>query len=1026
MTYTYLGNFVWDDLNGNGIQDAGEPGIGGVIVNLLDSTGKVVKTTTTTSAGAYSFQLYTPKPTTYSVQFVAPTGYSFTSRNSGTVDKDSDVDPLTGRTGSYLLTYYSSSPSKNNYFNVDAGLYRKVTIGDRVFLDSNANGIQDAGEGGVAGVTVQLYSGTHLVATTSTDVNGVYNFMANPGTYSVKVLAPAGYAFSPLDAANAQGDAGDSDVHPTTGQTGTFAVTSGQVNKTIDAGLYLLDTTPPSVAIALSDSALSIGETATVTFTFSEAPSGFTATDITAENGLISGLTVTANPLVYTATFTPTVNLEDTANLISVGTGTYTDAAGNAGTAGTSANYTIDTKPPTVAIALSDSALTFGETSTVTFTFSEVPSGFTATDITAENGLISGFAATANPSIYTAIFTPTANIGDTTNLISVGVGTYTDAAGNAGAAGTSVNYTINTLYSPVSVNLSYAPSSLLTSYDATGSFPAVTYLFPEVSKTATKNSFVQRITLSIPTGSSPSAPTNNVTVSATNPLTFNGSAYVELKYVWNDLNNNDVFDLGEQQFNATNQSVNFTLGQIAAGSPISLKAFSEINGDGTQRTQKLTFNLNDVDSSTPTSPTQTDLGAATGELNLLLDQTRFSKATGSTSSLIGGFANSSLTVTVNGNSTSQTATTLLGRGSLTEGVGAGAPGTVHFLAQDQPIVLDVEATVTTTTSSPLRRSDPVAVESFQLVWSVPADANFTAYAANTGGAAFNSPGGALDSLVEFINAGYFSESLAQNQIIKGGVPLSGGYKEPGVPAQTAIAGNLGAPLLQTTTYTGGNFQNFVNALGNGKWKILIDPSVNLSQRVSWSNYSQAANPDVDVIQLPTTDPNAKFKITMANGQNSMDLSQTTILLANGTLTGADILGGNGKDTIRGTRGDDLITGANGNDTFVFGINAGNDIVTDFRIGNDVLDLTRLGLTRANVLSQLDTNGDGEINANVVGGVRDKYVVNGSGASLRLNLSYFSDLAAGLPGAVSNVNGLWNTTTTIAFTGVSSLRASAFV
>jgi large repetitive protein len=244
------------------------------------------------------------------------------------------------------------------------------------------------------------------------------------------------------------------------GNTGTAASSSN----------YTVDTKSPTVAITLSDSALIAGETSTVTFTFSEAPTGFTVADITAENGTISGFAATANPLVYTATFTPTTDIEDPTNVISVGTG-YTDAAGNTGTAGTSANYTIDTLRPTVAITLSDSALIAGETSTVTFTFSEAPTGFTVADITAENGTISGFAATANPLIYTATFTPTTDIEDSTNVISVGTG-YTDAAGNTGTAGTSGNYTIDTLRPTVAITLS--DSALIA-----GETSTVTFTFSE-------------------------------------------------------------------------------------------------------------------------------------------------------------------------------------------------------------------------------------------------------------------------------------------------------------------------------------------------------------------------------------------------------------------------------------------------------------------------------------------------------------------------------------------------------------------
>jgi len=121
---------------------------------------------------------------------------------------------------------------------------------------------------------------------------------------------------------------------------------------------FTIDTKAPTAAITLSDSALKIGETSTVTITFSEA--------VTA----LSTMTSSDNGVTWTGVFTPTGDIEDTSNVISLAA-TYTDVAGNAGAVATSANYTVDTKAPTAAITLSDSALKIGETSTVTITFSE-------------------------------------------------------------------------------------------------------------------------------------------------------------------------------------------------------------------------------------------------------------------------------------------------------------------------------------------------------------------------------------------------------------------------------------------------------------------------------------------------------------------------------------------------------------------------------------------------------------------------------------------------------------------------------
>ena len=221
---------------------------------------------------------------------------------------------------------------------------------------------------------------------------------------------------------------------------------------------YAVDTKAPTASITLNDSALKIGETATATITFSEAPTGFALEDLSAQSGQLSNLSAaTTNQdgtVTYTATFTPAADIEDTTNVVSLSTA-YTDAAGNTGTAATSANYTVDTKAPTATITLSDSALKSGETATVTVTFSEAPTGFALEDLSAQNGQLSNLsAATTNQDgtvTYTATFTPSTDIEDTTNVVSLSTG-YTDTAGNTGTAATSANYTVDTKAPTVAIN----------------------------------------------------------------------------------------------------------------------------------------------------------------------------------------------------------------------------------------------------------------------------------------------------------------------------------------------------------------------------------------------------------------------------------------------------------------------------------------------------------------------------------------------------------------------------------------------
>jgi hypothetical protein len=75
--------------------------------------------------------------------------------------------------------------------DVDFG-YRTIgtlSIGDRVWKDANANGLQDSGEAGISGVTVQLLSGSTVIATTTTNSSGNYSFNSLvAGTYTVKIV----------------------------------------------------------------------------------------------------------------------------------------------------------------------------------------------------------------------------------------------------------------------------------------------------------------------------------------------------------------------------------------------------------------------------------------------------------------------------------------------------------------------------------------------------------------------------------------------------------------------------------------------------------------------------------------------------------------------------------------------------------------------------------------------------------------------------------------------------------------------
>ena len=144
---------------------------------------------------------------------------------------------------------------------------------------SNANGLRDQGEPGVAGVAVNLLDGGGtLLASAVSAAGGGYSFtLVPPGAYSVQFVAPAGEVFTTPAP-------GGSAADPLTGLTGAFAVTPGQ-SVSLDAGLVAdpgptavadsattTQDTPVSVAVLVNDIGPSLAITAVT------APANGTAT----------------------------------------------------------------------------------------------------------------------------------------------------------------------------------------------------------------------------------------------------------------------------------------------------------------------------------------------------------------------------------------------------------------------------------------------------------------------------------------------------------------------------------------------------------------------------------------------------------------------------------------------------------------------------------------------------------------------------------------------------------------------------
>ncbi|MCK6576667.1 MAG: hypothetical protein L6Q98_01040 [Anaerolineae bacterium] len=259
-----IGNFVWDDLDQDGRQDAGEPGLSGVTVQLWNSTKTTLIDVDSTDANGI-YTVVAPTSGSYRVRVVLPSindQFSPKDLAGGDDTDDSDINPTGAHTG--FTDILSIASNVISISSIDAGIikYRTptptrtptpVNFGNFVWDDLDQDGRQDAGEPGLSGVTVQLWNSAKsaLLDTTVTNASGNYTLQSSgPGNYRVRVVLPSiNDQFSPKDLAGGD-DTDDSDINPS-GEDGGFtdiiAVGSNVISiSSIDAGIIKFRTPTPT------------------------------------------------------------------------------------------------------------------------------------------------------------------------------------------------------------------------------------------------------------------------------------------------------------------------------------------------------------------------------------------------------------------------------------------------------------------------------------------------------------------------------------------------------------------------------------------------------------------------------------------------------------------------------------------------------------------------------------------------------------------------------------------------------------
>ena len=251
---------VYEDQDGDGIRDAGEPGISGVIVTLTGTsvvTGAITaRNALTDTNGTYTFANVTPG--TYAIKETQPAGFVDGKEQNGT---PAAATVTNDRFGGINVTGTVATLTGYNFGEVEG-----VSIAGVVYDDVNDDGAQaTTGEVGIAGVTIRLVGtndlGQAVNRTTTTGTDGTYSFTGlRPGNnYRLIETQPTGYRDGKETAGTSAGNA-----TAVNNQITNISLASGATA----TGYLFGEHAAADVVVTMSPASASVSPGGTVTFTY--------------------------------------------------------------------------------------------------------------------------------------------------------------------------------------------------------------------------------------------------------------------------------------------------------------------------------------------------------------------------------------------------------------------------------------------------------------------------------------------------------------------------------------------------------------------------------------------------------------------------------------------------------------------------------------------------------------------------------------------------------------------------------------